>query len=40
MAQVKKYYVRHNYRFNMDSMRTHVMNLIDDIRDGKFETAN
>lgn len=39
MEQVKKYYVKHNYRFNMDSMRTHVMNLIDDIRDGKFETV-
>lgn len=39
MAQVKKYYVKLNYRFNMDSMLTHVMNLIDDIRDGKFETV-
>ena len=39
MTQVKKYYVKQNYRFNMDSMRVHVMNLIDDIRDGKFETV-
>ncbi len=39
MTQVEKYYVKHNYRFNMDSMRTHVMNLINDIRDGKFETV-
>ena len=39
MVQVKKYYVKQNYRFNMDSMRVHVMNLIDDIRDGEFETV-
>ena len=39
MKQVKKYYVKLNYRFNMDSMRVHVLNLIDDIRDGKFETV-
>lgn len=39
MAQVKKYYVKLNYRFNLDSMRVHVMNLIDGIRDGKFETV-
>ena len=40
MVQVKKYYVKQNYRFNMDSMRVHVMNLIDDIRDGEFETVD
>lgn len=39
MTQVKKYYVKHNYRFNLDSMLTHVINLIDDIRDGEFETV-
>lgn len=39
MKQVKKYFVKMNYRFNLDSMRVHVMNLIDDIRDGKFETV-
>lgn len=39
MKQVKKYFVKMNYRFNLDSMRTHVLNLIDDIRDGKFETV-
>ena len=39
MTQVKKYFVKMNYRFNLDSMRTHVLNLIDDIRDGKFETV-
>ena len=39
MKQVKKYYVKLNYRFNMDSMLVHVLNLIDDIRDGKFETV-
>ena len=39
MKQIKKYYVKHNCKFNMDSMLTHVMNLIDDIRDGKFETV-
>lgn len=37
--QAKKYFVKMNYRFNLDSMRTHVLNLIDDIRDGKFETV-
>ena len=39
MKQVKKYFVKMNYRFNLDSMRTHVLNLIDDIRDGKSETV-
>ena len=39
MKRVKKYRVKLNYVFNMDSMRTHVMNLIDDIRDGKIETV-
>ena len=39
MTQVKKYYVKQNYLFNLDSMRVHVMNLVDDIRDGKFETV-
>ena len=38
-AQTKKYFVKHSYRFNLDSMRIHVMNIIDDIRDGKYETA-
>ena len=38
MAQVKKYYVKQNYQFNMDSMHTHVLNLIDDIRDGKLKS--
>lgn len=33
----KTYYVKHNYRFNLDSMRTRVMNLIDDIRDGEID---
>ena len=33
----KTYYVKHNYRFNLDSMRTHVMNLIDDVRDGEID---
>lgn len=36
--QPKKYFVKMNYRFNLDSMRIHVMNLIDDCRDGKFKT--
>lgn len=38
-TQVKKYFVKHNYRFNLDSMRIHVMNMIDDIRDGEYETV-
>ena len=38
-TQVKKYFVKHNYRFNLDSMRIHVMNMIDDVRDGKYETV-
>ena len=38
-AQTKKYFVKHNYRFNLDSMRIHVMNMIDDIRDGEYETV-
>lgn len=38
-TQTKKYFVKHNYRFNLDSMLTHVMNMIDDIRDGKYETV-
>lgn len=37
--QPKKYFVKMNYRFNLDSMRIHVMNLIDDIRDGNFKTV-
>ena len=37
--QTKKYFVKHNYRFNLDSMRIHVMNMIDDIRDGEYETV-
>lgn len=39
MVQVKKYYVKQNYRFNLDSMLARVMNLIDDIRGGEFETV-
>lgn len=39
MMQAKKYFVKMNYRFNLDSMHTHVLNLIDDIRDGKLETV-
>lgn len=39
MTQVKKYYVKQNYRFNLDSMLVRVMNLIDDIRGGEFETV-
>lgn len=39
MTTNKKYYVKQNYRFNLDSMRVHVMNLIDDIRDGNFDTV-
>lgn len=39
MKQSKKYFVKMNYRFNLDSMRIHVMNLIDDVRDGKFATV-
>ena len=39
MKQTKKYPVKMNYRFNLDSMRTHVLNLLDDIRDGKFRTV-
>lgn len=38
-TQTKKYFVKHNYRFNLDSMLTHVMNIIDDIRDGEYETV-
>lgn len=30
----KRYPVKMNYRFNLDSMRVYVMNLIDDMRDG------
>lgn len=37
--QAKKYFVKMNYRFNLDSMRIHVMNLIDDIRDGVVQTV-
>lgn len=37
VAQVKKYFVKHNYRFNLDSMLTHVMNMIDDMRDGEYD---
>lgn len=37
MTQVKKYFVKHNYRFNLDSMLTHVMNMIDDMRDGEYD---
>ena len=33
----KTYYVKHNYLFNLDSMRIHVMNLIDDMRDGEID---
>ena len=36
-AQIKKYFVKLNYRFNLDSMLTHVMNMIDDIRDGQYD---
>nr|DAG04037.1 MAG TPA: hypothetical protein [Myoviridae sp. ctbEa13] len=36
-TQVKKYFVKHNYRFNLDSMLTHVMNMIDDMRDGSYD---
>lgn len=39
MTHVKKYYVKQNYRFNLESMLVRVMNLIDDIRDGEFETV-
>ena len=37
--QAKKYYVKQNYRTNLDSMLVRVMNLIDDIRYGEFETV-
>lgn len=37
--QAKKYFVKMNYRFNLDSMRIHVMNLIDDCRDGIIQTV-
>ena len=39
MKQIKKYPVKMNYRFNLDSMRTLVLNMIDAIRDGKFRTV-
>lgn len=39
MTTNKKYLVKQNYRFNLDSMLVHVMNLIDDIRDGIFDTV-
>lgn len=30
----RKYYVKHNYRFNLDSMRISMLNIRDDMRDG------
>ena len=30
----RKYYVKHNYRFNLDSMRTSMLCIRDDMRDG------
>ena len=39
MKQIKKYPVKMNYRFNLDSMRTYVLNLIDDMRDGTIKSV-
>lgn len=32
--EARKYFVKHGMRFNLDSMRTKVLNLRDDMRDG------
>jgi len=39
MKEERKYYVKSNYRFNLDSMITKVWCLIDDIENGKYETV-
>ena len=36
----RKYYVKENYRFNLDSMHDHVWCCIYDIQDGKCKTVN
>ena len=36
----RKYYVKENYRFNLDSMHTKVWCCIDDIRDGLYKTVH
>lgn len=40
MAQVRKYFVKANYRFNLDSMREHVWCILYDMRDGLYDKVN
>ena len=40
MAEARKYWVKANYRFNLDSMYTHIKVLIHDIEDGEYETVH
>lgn len=40
MTTVKKYPVKMNYRFNLDSMRTHALVILDEMRDGEIETVH
>ena len=37
MESEKKYYVKENLRFNLESMRTHVQVCMYDIEDGKYK---
>ena len=38
MAEIKKYFVKMNMRFNLESMRTTMLNIRDDMRDNEYET--
>lgn len=40
MAQERKYFVKMNYRFNLDSMREHVWCILYDMRDGLYDKVN
>ena len=39
MAGERKYWVKMNYRFNLDSMNTHLWCIIYDMRDGLYDTV-
>lgn len=38
MAEIRKYFVKMNMRFNLDSMRTHMLNIRDEMRDDEYDT--
>ena len=38
MAEIKKYFVKMNMRFNLDSMRTTMLNIRDEMRNDEYDS--